>query len=106
MIIYVCSPLRGTPPYTATKYRKNLEAAAEYCRAVADEGHIPIAPHLYFEKFLDDQNPDDRKKGMDMGNDLLRICKEVWVFSDNGISEGMTAEIKMADEMGKPIRYR
>ena len=31
-------------------------------------------------------------------------CDEVWVFNVDGYSEGMDAEIALADAMGKPVR--
>lgn len=107
MIIYICSQMRGIPPYTKAKYNKNLKKAADYCREVAQEGHTPIAPHLYFSAFLDDQNPEGRANGMRMGMELLGKCDEIWVFgSEEGISEGMKAEIEWAMENQMPVRYR
>ena len=90
MLVFVCSPLRGERPYTTAKYNRN----------------IPITPHLYFSNFMDDQKPEDRKRGQEMGRELLRLCDEVWVFDENGTSEGMRAEIEQASRDGKPIRYK
>ena len=106
MLVFVCSPLRGERPYTTAKYNRNLRRAAEYSRRVAAEGHIPITPHLYFSNFMDDQKPEDRKRVQEMGQELLRLCDEVWVFDENGTSEGMRAEIEQASRDGKPIRYK
>lgn len=106
MLVFVCSPLRGERPYTTAKYNRNLRRAAEYSRRVAAEGHIPITPHLYFSNFMDDQKPEDRKRSQEMGQELLRLCDEVWVFDENGTSEGMRAEIEQASREGKPIRYK
>lgn len=107
MIVYVCSQMRGIPPYTKAKYNKNLKKAAEYCAEVAEEGHTPIAPHLYFTSFVDDRCPEGREKGMRMGMELLEKSDEVWVFgSEEGISEGMKAEIECAGEKNIPVRYR
>ena len=55
---------------------------------------------------MDDQKPEDRKRGQEMGRELLRLCDEVWVFDENGTSEGMRAEIEQASRDGKPIRYK
>ena len=105
MLIYVCSQLRGTPPYTKTKYNRNLKRAADFCKEVTEKGHTPIAPHLYFTEFLDDQIPEDRTKGIAMGMEILEKCDEVWVFgSEEGVSEGMKAEIELAREKNKPVR--
>lgn len=105
--IYVCSPLRGTPPYTTAKYNKNLRKATDFCREVFEAGETPIAPHLFFSSFMDDHDPEQRSAGMTAGIEMLEKCAEVWVFdSENGISEGMKAEIQHAGEIGIPVIYR
>lgn len=106
MLIFVCSPLRGNRPYTTAKFNKNLRNAAEYSAGVVKEGHIPITPHLYFSSFLDDHDPADRAKGMEMSRELLELCDEVWVFEGSGISEGMKGEIDFANGLGKTVRYK
>lgn len=97
-LIYISSPCRGNMKY-------NLKKAAEYCRSVAlSFDTIPIAPHLYFTQFMDDNNPLERKMGMEMGVDILNICDELWVFGEP--TEGMKAEIKVAESIGMPIQYK
>ena len=41
-----------------------------------------------------------------MSKDLLRICDEVWVFDENGTSEGLKGEITFASQLGKPVIYK
>ncbi len=106
MLIFVCSPLRGERPYTTAKYNRNLRNAAAYSAEVVKEGHIPITPHLYFSSFIDDHKPQEREQGLAMSKELLRLCDEVWVFAENGTSEGMKGEILLASTLGKPVRYR
>lgn len=65
---------------------------------------IPIAPHLLFPQFLDDNKPKERELGLFFGNAILSKCAEMWVFGDR-ISEGMEAEIKRATWKGHRIRY-
>ena len=106
MLIFVCSPLRGDRPYTTGKYNRNLRNAAEYSRRVVDAGHTPITPHLYFSRFIDDHQPEERERGLQMSKELLRLCDEVWVFDENGTSEGMKGEITFASQLGKPVIYK
>lgn len=94
--IYVCSPYRGD-------VKGNLEKVKRYCSYVAYEG-IPIAPHLYFTQFLDDNYPSDRHRGMRMGLALLKECKEIRVYADE-VSEGMIEEIKLAQKLNIPIKF-
>ena len=93
--IYVCSPLRGD-------IEQNIQNAREYCKYAVSEGVLPIAPHIFFTQFLDDNNPDDRQAGMEMGMEQLRTADELWVFGDT-VSEGMAQEIAFAETLGKPV---
>ena len=49
--VFICSAFRGD-------VEENIRKAREYCRWAAMEyGAIPIAPHLLFPQFLDDNDP-------------------------------------------------
>lgn len=65
---------------------------------------IPIAPHIYFTQFLNDENAEDRAFGLEAGLSLLSECDELWYFGDQ-ISHGMTDEICFAIEHGIPVQY-
>lgn len=93
--VFICSPFRGD-------YEKNIQVAKRICRVAAEMGYLPIAPHLYFTQFLDEDN--DRWLGMDMGRDLLLKCSEVWVIGEK-ITEGMMEEIHTARCENIPIKY-
>ena len=100
-MIYVCSPLKPCPGNTMLM---NIENAKKYCRFVAKDGALPIAPHLYCTEFLKDDIPEERELGMDMGLDLLGKCKELWVFGDH-ISDGMAKEIEKAFSWRIPVKF-
>lgn len=95
-LVYICSPCRGD-------YEKNIDNAATYSRAAFRKGYIPITPHLYFTRFMDDTNDKERSMAMDAGLQLLLMCSEVWVFGLDHPSEGMQAEIALAIRHGIPI---
>ena len=95
-LVYICSPLKGD-------VEKNILRAKRYCRFAYSKGFIPIAPHIIFTSFLDDDNQDERQDGMQMGLKLLLKCHEIWVFGDV-VSEGMAIEIKIAKNYRIPIR--
>lgn len=96
--IYVCSPLSGD-------IENNIENAKAYCEYVVKEcGAIPIAPHIYFTQFLDDNAPDERAFGIMAGLQLLSECDELWYFGDR-VSKGMVTEIIAAKEQKIPVRY-
>ncbi len=96
-IIYICSPFSGD-------VEGNVKAAQDYSRYAVDNGYIPVAPHLLFPQFLNDDNPAERKLGLFFGNALMSKCSEVWVFGSI-ISAGMEAEIKRAKWKNYRLRY-
>ena len=93
--VYVSSQLRGN-------VKSNISKAQWYARFVAERGHLPIAPHIYFTQFLRDHIPEERDMAMEMNRELLGWCDELWVFGEV-ISEGMQQEIEWAKD--KPVRY-
>jgi hypothetical protein len=97
-IVYICSPYSGD-------VEGNVAAARRYCRFAVDKGFIPIAPHLLYPQFLDDDDdPSERELGLFFGNALMSKCAEVWVFGSR-ISSGMETEIKRAKWKGYHLRY-
>lgn len=96
-IVYICSPY-------ARDVETNVQKARRYCRFAVDKGYIPIAPHLLFTQFLNDDNPKERQLGIFFGNAVMSKCSEVWVFGEH-ISNGMEAEIKRAKRKNYRLRY-
>ena len=95
-MVYIASAMRGD-------IEGNLKKAAAYCRAIAEAGAVPMAPHLYFSGYLDDRIPEERTAGMKMGLHILKRCDELWVFGTP--TEGMKGEIKLAMSLNIPILY-
>lgn len=96
-VVYICSPFSGDMEYNTIKAR-------EYCRFAVEQNCIPIAPHLFFPQFMDDENPQERELAMFMNMVLLSKCKELWVFGET-VSQGMGVEIDKAKKRNQPIRY-
>ena len=96
-VVFICSPYADDP-------LNNERRAIRYCRFAVRQGCIPIAPHIYFTRFLDDRNPDDRALGLFMGQVMLTKCVELWVFGSR-ITSGMEREIAKARQRAMPIRY-
>ena len=95
--VYISSPYRGNEAV-------NLEKARWYSRFAAEQGVIPVTPHIYFTQFLRDHIPEERELAMVVHTVLCLECSEVWVFG-NVISEGMEQEIRWAENAGIAIRY-
>lgn len=96
-LVYICSPFAGNR-------ERNTERARDYCRFAVSKNCIPIAPHLFFLQFMEEEDPAQRELGIFFGLVLQSKCKEVWVFG-RMISKGMALEIQKAKERKLPIRY-
>lgn len=116
--VFICSPYRAV---LTSEERKTLPAAElmelrdqrqmdnlvtvlTACAFAVAHGKLPMAPHAYFPRFLDDDDPEERAEGTRLGNDWLLDSEEVWVMGET-ISAGMKDEIKLARQVGIPIWY-
>lgn len=71
-LIYVASPYAGD-------IETNTQFAKKACRFVMNEGYAFFAPHLLYPQVLDEDNPDERQLGLNMGKEILGWCDELWV---------------------------
>ena len=94
--IFICSPFRGN-------IEENTKAAQFFAKVIIGTGRIPIAPHLYFPQLLDEDDPNERMNGIEMGLELMDVCDEVYVLGFN-ITEGMRFELNHAREKRIPVR--
>ena len=96
--VFICSNYRGD-------VETNVKNAIHWCKEATNQGYLPIAPHLYFPQFLDDDIPSERESGITWGIDILSDCDELWICSKD-ISDGMKREIEYARAQGIPIIKR
>ena len=96
-IVFICSPFAGD-------IDMNTRRARRFGRFAVTEKAVPIIPHLMYPQFLEEEDPEERQLGIDMGLVLLSKCHELWVFG-NRISSGMSVEIAKAKRWKIPIRY-
>lgn len=96
-LVYIASPFAGNT-------ERNTERARGYCRFAVSKGYIPLAPHLLYPQFMDDDDREARELGIFFALVLLGKCDEIWVFGER-VSEGMEREIAKARKRGLPIRY-
>lgn len=86
------------------RFMDNVVTALTACAFAVAHGKLPMAPHAYFTRFLDDDDPEERAKGIRLGNDWLMDCEELWVMGET-VSPGMKDEIQLASQLGLPIKY-
>lgn len=94
-LVYICSPFSGDVP-------GNTQKAIRYSRFAVDSHAIPIAPHLLFPLFMDEETERDLAMFMDMV--ILGRCEELWVFGGT-VSAGMKAKIDKAKRKNMTVRY-
>ena len=96
-LVYIASPLSGD-------VTRNLIFARQACRFAIAKGVTPFAPHLLYPQILDDNDPQERQLGIDLGGRMLALCRALWLCGDR-ISPGMDGERKLAEQLGIPV-YR
>jgi hypothetical protein len=107
-IVLIESPFRGKGRGLARLFneRRNKRYAHAALKDALTRGEVPLASHLLYTQVLDDQNPDDRKMGIDVGHEFLRVADAVVVYIDRGISDGMNIGIARARALGLPVMRR
>ena len=101
-LIYICSPYRAENDATL---QRNIDYARELTRNALLQGDVPVATHLYMTQCPDESIEGERRTGLAAGTEILRRCDAVVVGMKYGISEGMAAEIRCAEENGIFIEY-
>ncbi len=94
--VFICSPYRGN-------IEENTKSAQFFSKIIIGTGRVPVAPHLYFPQFLNEENPHERMNGIEMGLELMNVCDEVYVFGFT-ITEGMKFELEHARKKRIPVR--
>lgn len=86
--------------FVSSKYKgdvnENTQKAIEYGKKAIQMGFIPIIPHLYLPKLLDDNDPDDRKKAQDMCLQLILVCDVFMQCGDMPDNSFMVEELAQA----------
>lgn len=120
-LIFIASPVRPIPEphilryfpdpdswerrqWWHDKFNANLEKARRYCKLVIEEGHCPIAPHLIFPQFLNEEKAEDRALGITLGLTYILCSDELWYWDKP--SEGMQKEIQFAYKNGIEVVYK
>jgi len=68
---------------------------------VLKNGGVPINPFMIFDYFLLDTVSHDLVR--EGNNNLVKRCDAIWVFGT--VSNGVLAEIQIANEQGKTVRF-
>lgn len=91
-LVFICHPWRGN-----VENEENTKMIVKDL-ALVDNGIIPISTGIMYNAMLDDNNPHERKVGIRCGLAVLARCDEMWMYSQNGISEGMREEFHFCEK--------
>jgi len=94
--VYICHPVSSLG---LVKARILANRASEY---VISKGMLPISSVRLIGDLID--NNKDYDKAMKWSMDLVHVCNQLWVFSDQ-LTYGMKQEIEYASSLGMKIKF-
>ena len=99
--VFVCTP------YWPDRAGLSEIIPRDCCDLEYARDNLPIAPRVYFPKFLCYKDEVQRNDATDMGVQLLKLCDEMHVFNEprGELTSEMREEIEHAKLMGIPIKY-
>ena len=94
-------------PY-AGDIERNTLYARRAMRDSIERGEAPLASHLLYTQpnILDENNPAERKLGIECGFAWWNIADKIIFYTDYGTSPGMEAALERAINQNKPFIYR
>ena len=98
-LVILESPFSG---YT----ERNKRYLQRCIRDCIQRGESPYASHQMLTDALDDNDPEQRKKGIEAGFQWHEVADKAVVYEDYGISDGMVKGIGEAKQNGLDIEYR
>lgn len=66
----------------------------------------PYASHLLLTRVLDDENPEEREKGLKASHEWLYVADLVVFYVDYGYSEGMKRSLEICKKAGLKYEER
>src|SRR5690606_5065989 len=88
--------------YPFQEKEENRKKIDQICRAVANMGFLPVSPVHAFS-FLNDDILEERHRALNLRQELVKVCDQVWLFGDWRKSEGCRREVRAAQEAGIPL---
>ena len=102
------------PVVVETPYRGSDRAPralhVEYAKACMLDslrrGEAPFLSHLLYTQVLDDDDPLERKHGIEAGLIIGDMFPKRVIYVDMGLSEGMRSGLERANEQGQEVVFR
>ena len=91
-------------------YADNIERNIIYARRCLMDslarGEAPIASHLLYTQVLDDTIPEERQMGIDAGLAWREVTKASIIYTDYGVTKGMSYGLEKAITSKISIEFR
>lgn len=98
-IAYIAHPISGDQ-------KRNVKKVLDIIKTInlKEPSVVPFAPYIPDCMVLDDSDPEQRERGIKNDIELFSrdIIDEIRLYGDK-ISNGMEAEIKLAEQKGIPV---
>ena len=100
------------PVIVESPYAGDVEANLTYLRACLRDclmrGEAPFASHALYTQpgVLDDNDPEQRIRGIQAGFCWRELAAKTVVYTDRGFSSGMRYGIAHAQDLNHPVEYR
>lgn len=85
-------------PY-AGDIQRNETYLTRAMRDSFERGEVPFASHGLFPRFLDEENREERKIGIEFGYRFWEIARNIVFYEDYGRSDGMARAVQRAIDM-------
>lgn len=102
--VIVESPYKGDGSEAAVK--NNLAYLKACILDCIQRGEVPFASHGFFPQYLDEDDPEQRRIGIEMGYDFWEKADKVIFYMDCGMSPGMKEALARAFQEGKTFERR
>jgi len=101
-LVFLESPFSGPDQETIERNIRYARACMRYCLL---NGAAPYVSHLLYTQpgVLDDEDPEERRAGIDAGQLFKPHTEATWVFLDLGCSAGMQYGIDQDRKTGRVV---
>ena len=93
-------------PFTPAQYERNRRYLNRCLADSLHRGESPYASHRFFPGILDDTNLEERKLGIEAGQEWGACAELCAVYIDHGETEGMSKSIRRYVDAGMAIELR
>lgn len=93
-------------PYKGSVKRNTLYAKRALFDSVKNHHEAPLASHMLYTQFLDDDDPYERQMGIECGLEWATQAELIVFYIDYGMSSGMLQAMEFAKEWNIPTELR